>query len=240
MRMNICDLWTGLIDNDPVRFWLCGVSKKHSNSGSNMLGCNPISICNRGATMVEEGKWQGVWSYLHVFYEDCTGTALSDDPEGSRVLCPCKPCQPSLCWKISLSSGSLLLLLGIAALTTGYAVPPKLETVSNEQLPMLDSRAADYNKALSACRLAGTALCGAAGILLAICLLWAVSGWLNPEAKAEPLDTEADNHVEVFRDEPEHQLSPIFHNASDQSWFSTSRGPLGQSCVQTGQPKRDS
>ncbi|KAM6147825.1 neurensin-2 [Erethizon dorsatum] len=218
--MDICDLWTGLTDGDPA-----------------MLGCNPSCACSRGAT-VEESKWQGVWSYLHLFYEDCAGTTLSDDPEGPPALCPHQP-WPSLCWKISLSSGTLLLLLGIAALTTGYAVPPKLETVSNVELPLLDERAADYNKALSTCRLVGTALCGAAGILLTICLLWAMSGWLNPDTKAEPLDTEADGRVEVFRDEPEQPLSPIFRDASGQSWFSTPTSPFGQSSTQTIQPKRD-
>ncbi|EHB17181.1 Neurensin-2 [Heterocephalus glaber] len=197
-----------------------------------MLGCNPCSC----VTTVEESKWYGVHSYLYLFYEDCTGMALSDDPEGPPVLCP-HQLWPSLCWKICLSSGTLLLLLGIAALTTGYVVPPKLETVNNTDLPLLDERAANYNKALSTCRLAGTALCGAAGILLTICLLWAMSGWLNPDAKAEPLDTEADSHVEVFRDEPGQQLSPTFCNTSGQSWFLTS---FGHSSVQIIQPKRDS
>lgn len=129
--------------------------------------------------------------------------------------------------------------MGVAALTTGYAVPPKLETVSDGKFPSLDDQAADYNRALSTCRLAGIALCGAAGILLAICLVWAMTGWLSPDIKAEPLDTEADSHVEVFRDEPE-QLSPIFRDASGQSWFSTSTSPFGPSSVQTIQPKRDS
>ncbi|XP_005414776.1 PREDICTED: neurensin-2 [Chinchilla lanigera] len=203
-----------------------------------MLACNPSCACSRSA-MVEESKWKGVLSYLHLFYEDCAGTALSDDPEGSLALCPRQP-WPSLCWKITLSTGTLLLLLGIAALTTGYAVPPKLETVNNVELPMLDERAADYNKALSICRLVGTALCGAAGILLTVCLVWATSGCLNPDVKVEPLDTEADSHVEVFRDEPEQQLSPILPGASGQSWFSSPTRPSGQCSAQTMEPKRDS
>ncbi|XP_076705129.1 neurensin-2 isoform X2 [Callospermophilus lateralis] len=159
-----------------------------------MLSCGRPCTCGHG-TSVEESKWYGVRSYLHLFYEDCAGTALSDDPEGPPVLCPRRP-WPSLCWKISLSSGTLLLLLGVAALTTGYAVPPKLESISE--------------------------------------------GWLSQDTKAEPLDTEADHHVEVFRDEPEPRLSPIFRDASGQSWFSTPTSPFGQSSVQTIQPKRDS
>nr|XP_004668112.1 neurensin-2 [Jaculus jaculus] len=202
-----------------------------------MLSCSRPCACSHGNT-VEESKWYGVHSYLHLFYEDCAGTPLSDDPEGPPVLCPRQP-WPSLCWKITLSSGTLLLLLGVAALTTGYAVPPKLETVSDGKFPSLDERAADYNRALSICRLAGTALCGAAGILLAVCLFWVTTGCLSQDTKAEPLDTEADSHVEVFRDEPE-QLSPAFHDASGQSWFGTPTSPFGPSSVQTLQPKRDS
>ncbi|MBZ3883643.1 Neurensin-2 [Sciurus carolinensis] len=203
-----------------------------------MLSCGHPCACGHG-TSVEENKWYGVHSYLHLFYEDCAGTALSDDPEGPPVLCPRRP-WPSLCWKISLSSGTLLLLLGVAALTTGYAVPPKLESISDGKFPSLDRRAADYNQALGTCRLAGTALCVAAGILLAICLFWAMTGWLSQDTKAEPLDAEADHHVEVFRDDPERQLSPIFREASGQSWFSAPTSPFGQSSVQTVQPQRDS
>ncbi|VCW78020.1 unnamed protein product, partial [Gulo gulo] len=132
-----------------------------------MPGCDRSCSCSRGPK-VEDGKWYGVRSYLHLFYEDCAGAALSDDPEGPPILCPRRP-WPTLCWKISLSSGALLLLLGVAALTTGYAVPPKLEGIGEGEFLVLDKRAADYNQALSICRLAGTALCMAAGILLAIC-----------------------------------------------------------------------
>ncbi|XP_017366889.2 neurensin-2, partial [Cebus imitator] len=142
--------------------------------------------------------------------------------------------------QISLSSGILLMLLGVAALTTGYAVPPKLEGIGEGEFLVLDRQAADYNQALGTCRLAGIALCGAAGVLLAICLFWVMMGWLSQDTKAEPLDPEADSHMEVFGDEPDQQLSPIFHDASGQSWFSSPTSPFGQSSVQTIQPKRDS
>lgn len=140
--------------------------------------------------------------------------------------------------QISLSSGTLLLLLGVAALITGYAVPPKLESVGFSEAPILDQRAADYNQALGTCRLAGTALCVAAGILLAICLFWAVTGWLSQDTKAELLDAEADSPGEVFKDEPEQQFAPVFRDGGGQSWFSTSTGHSGQP-VQTTQPTRD-
>ncbi|XP_007932706.1 neurensin-2 [Orycteropus afer afer] len=203
-----------------------------------MPSYDPSCGCSHSPN-VEDGKWYGVRSYIHLFYEDCAGAAVSDDFEGPPVLCPCRP-WPSLCWKISLSSGTLLLLLGVAALTTGYAVPPKLEGIGEGEFLVLDQRAADYNQALSTCRLAGTALCAAAGVLLAICLFWAMTGWLSQDTKAEPVDTEGDGHVEVFGDAPEQQLSPIFRDASNQSWFSPPASPFGQSSVQTIQPKRDS
>ncbi|KAF6284630.1 neurensin 2 [Rhinolophus ferrumequinum] len=98
-----------------------------------MPSCDRSCGCSRGPN-VEDGKWYGVRSYLHLFYEDCASTTLSDDPEGPPVLCPRRP-WPSLCWKISLSLGTLLLLLGVAALTTGYAVPPKLEGIGEGGAP---------------------------------------------------------------------------------------------------------
>uniref|UniRef100_A0A8C6R5I2 Neurensin 2 n=1 Tax=Nannospalax galili TaxID=1026970 RepID=A0A8C6R5I2_NANGA len=191
--------------------------------GSMTLSCSHSCVC--GHDNVEEGKRYGTGSYPHLSYKDCSNTALSEDPEGPQVQCPHQP-WPSLCWKITLSSGTLFLLLGVAALTTGYAVPPKLELVNDDKFQSLDDPAADYNQALGTCRLAGVALCGAAGILLAICLFLAASGWLSEDIKAEPLITEADSPVEVFRDEPE-QLSPIFNDAGGQSWFLTPPAPLG-------------
>ncbi|XP_006881473.1 PREDICTED: neurensin-2 [Elephantulus edwardii] len=203
-----------------------------------MSSCDPPCSCSRGPN-VEDGKWYGVRSYIHLFYEDCAGTALSDDFEGPPILCSRRP-WPSLCWKISLSSGTLLLLLGVAALTTGYAVPPKLEGIGEGEFLVLDQRAADYNQALGTCRLAGTVLCAAAGVLLASCLFWALTSWLSQNPKAEHVDTEADSHVEVFGGETEQQLSPMFRDVSSQSWLSPPTSPFGESSVQTIQPKRDS
>lgn len=202
-----------------------------------MRSCSCACSCGRGPN-VEDGKWYGVRSYLHLFYEDCAGTALSDDPEGPPMLCP-RQHWPSLCWKITLSSGTLFLLLGLAALTTGYAVPPKLEGIEEGEFLVLDRRAADYNQGLLTCRLAGIVLCMAAGGLLTICLVRAMTGWLNQDHKAGLLDTETEGSVEIFGDEAE-QHFPIFHEDSGQSWLSPSTGLFGKSSVQTIQPRRDS
>ncbi|XP_075419949.1 neurensin-2 [Tenrec ecaudatus] len=203
-----------------------------------MLSCDRSWRCSHSPE-VDNGKWYGVRSYVHLFYEDCMGAALSDDPEGPPAPCPRHRPWPSLCWKISLSSGTLLLLLGVAALTTGYAVPPKLEGIGEGEFLVLDQRAADYNQALGTCRLAGTVLCAAAGVLLAICLCWALTSWLSQDFKAEPWDIDTPGQVEVFGNEPEQQLSPLFRDGSNQAWFSPSTSPFGPSSVQTIQPRRD-
>lgn len=137
-----------------------------------------------------------------------------------------------------MSVASLFLLLGVAALTTGYAVPPKLELVNESKFSSLDDPVADYNQALITCRVVGATLCGVAGIMLAVCLFLIASGWMIQDIKAEPLVTEADSPVEVFRDEPE-KLPPVFHEASSQSPFLTPPSPFGQQSVQTSQPQRD-
>lgn len=66
--------------------------------GPRMPSCDRPCGCSRGPN-VEDGKWYGVRSYLHLFYEDCAGTTLSDDPEGPPVLCPHQS-WPTLCWKV--------------------------------------------------------------------------------------------------------------------------------------------
>ncbi|XP_006985561.2 neurensin-2 [Peromyscus maniculatus bairdii] len=202
-----------------------------------MMSCSRSCICGH-STNVEESTWYGVDPYPNLFYSECVGSNLSDNPEGPLVQYTYQP-WPSLCWKVTVSVASLLLLLGVAALTTGYAVPPKLELVNDSKFSSMDDPVADYNQALITCRVAGATLCAVAGVLLAVCLFLATSGWLTQDIKAEPLVTEADSPVEVFRDEPE-QLSPGFQDASSQSWFLTPTSPFGPRSVQTSQPQRDS
>uniref|UniRef100_A0A8C5WWE0 Uncharacterized protein n=1 Tax=Laticauda laticaudata TaxID=8630 RepID=A0A8C5WWE0_LATLA len=58
--------------------------------------------CQRGPNM-EQGKWYGVRSYLHLFYEDCTGTHLEDNFEDAATS-PTKGGRTSIFWKVRNST----------------------------------------------------------------------------------------------------------------------------------------
>ncbi|NXT89227.1 NRSN2 protein, partial [Anhinga rufa] len=123
----------------------------------------PDCSCGRGPS-VAQGKWYGVRSYLHLFYEDCTGASPDRDGDGSSPHGAWAP----LIWKVSFSTGTLFLLVGTVALAAGSLVPPKLEGIGEEEFVVLDVQAVRYNHALGTCRLVGTALCVAAGLLGAV------------------------------------------------------------------------
>ncbi|NP_001357679.1 neurensin-2 isoform 3 [Mus musculus] len=174
------------------------------------MSCSRPCVCSHG-TSVEESTWYGFDFYPNLFYNDWLGTTtLPYNPERIPIRYINRP-WPSLCWKVTVAVASLFLLLGVAALTTGYAVPPKLELVNESKFSSMEDPVADYNQALMTCRV---------------------------DIKAEPLVTETDSPVEVFRDEPE-KLSPAFHETSSQSPFLTPPSPFGQQSVQTSQPQRD-
>ncbi|NWI28711.1 NRSN2 protein, partial [Sula dactylatra] len=125
--------------------------------------CEPNCSCGRGPS-VAQGKWYGVHSYLHLFYEDCTGAIPNTDGGG------CSPhgAWAPFIWKVSFSTGTLFLLVGAVALAAGSLVPPKLEGIGEEDFLVLDVQAVQYNHALGTCQLVGTALCVAAGVLGAV------------------------------------------------------------------------
>lgn len=80
---------------------------------------------------------------------------------------------------MTLSAGTLFLLAGVAALSTGWLVPPGLEGVEEdkeEELVVLDVQAVRYNHVPGVCRLLGTALCITAAVLGAVGLLCWVLG----------------------------------------------------------------
>lgn len=147
----------------------------------------PPPSCSRGPS-VAQGKWYGVRSYLHLFYEDCTGTGPDGDTDGSSPSHP-HSVWPSIIWKVTLSAGTLFLLAGVAALSTGWLVPPGLEGIKEdkeEELVVLDVQAVRYNHVPGVCRLLGTALCITAAVLGAVGLLCWVLGraWGGPKKRS--------------------------------------------------------
>ncbi|CAM5152340.1 unnamed protein product [Eretmochelys imbricata] len=187
--------------------------------------------CSRGPN-VERGKWYGVRSYLHLFYEDCTGASLADDmtePPVSRA----HGGWPSLVWKVSLSAGVLLLLIGAAALATGYLVPPKLEGIGEEEFMVLDLQAMAYNHALETCRLVGTVLCAVAGALGAAGVLACMLGRAARGGEEE----EEQQLSPILRESPLKKHSTIIMPPAAAA--GSPAVPFGTSQIQNIQPKRD-
>uniref|UniRef100_A0A8V0YU07 Neurensin 2 n=1 Tax=Gallus gallus TaxID=9031 RepID=A0A8V0YU07_CHICK len=154
-----------------------GVSTAGDSAGTGKDVLTPPPSCSRGPS-VAQGKWYGVRSYLHLFYEDCTGTGPDGDTDGSSPSHP-HGVWPSIIWKVTLSAGTLFLLAGVAALSTGWLVPPGLEGIKEdkeEELVVLDMQAVRYNHVPGVCRLLGTALCITAAVLGAVGLLCWVLG----------------------------------------------------------------
>ncbi|NXK13831.1 NRSN2 protein, partial [Herpetotheres cachinnans] len=121
--------------------------------------------CGHGPSMAQ-GKWYGVRSYLHLFYEDCTGASPDEDRDRDGSSPP--GAWAPLIRKVSFSTGTLFLLVGAATLAAGSLVPPKLEGIGAEEFVVLDVQAVRYNHALGTCRLVGMVLCAVAGALGAI------------------------------------------------------------------------
>nr|XP_020670318.1 neurensin-2 [Pogona vitticeps]XP_020670319.1 neurensin-2 [Pogona vitticeps] len=190
----------------------------------------PLCGCHRGPN-VERGKWYGVRSYLHLFYEDCTGASLDDDLEESPPG-PATPGWTSVLWKVSFSAGSLLLLVGAAALATGSLLPHKLERIGEAEFLVLDQEAAEYNHALGVCRAVGLALCALGAALLVTCLLSSGLSKMSPWVQRG--EEEAGK---------EDQISPILaREASSRRWGTLLEGPpvpFRASWAQRIQPSRD-
>uniref|UniRef100_A0A670I5Q1 Neurensin 2 n=1 Tax=Podarcis muralis TaxID=64176 RepID=A0A670I5Q1_PODMU len=77
--------------------------------------CQHSCGCSRGPGM-ERGKWYGVRSYLHLFYEDCTGANL----DGELDLPPKSPASSgwsSVLWKVRTATSACLLLLLLSSLS---------------------------------------------------------------------------------------------------------------------------
>ncbi|XP_066480836.1 neurensin-2 [Tiliqua scincoides] len=186
--------------------------------------------CCRGPN-VEQGKWYGVRSYLHLFYEDCTGASPDNDLSKSPSSLACRR-WTSVLWKVTFSTGTLLLLIGAAALATGYLLPPKLEGIGEEEFMVLDQQAVEYNHALGICRAVGTVLCAIAGALLVSCILSSGLDRVNRGGRW------GDNE-----EGKEEQLSPILQECPPGQWgtiVTATPVPFKASWVQNIQPKRES
>ncbi|XP_065610448.1 neurensin-2 [Cyrtonyx montezumae] len=178
----------------------------------------PSCSCTRGPN-VARGKWYGVRSYLHLFYEDCSGAGPDGDTDNSSPLHP-HSVWPPIIWKVTLSTGALFLLVGAAALAAGWMVPPRLENVGEEELVVLDVQAMRYNLTLGTCRLLGTALCIVAVVLGTVGLLCCVLG-------------RAGGTPHCPREE-EQQLSPILRGSPHGPAV-----PFGASQLHSVQPRQE-
>ncbi|GCC28966.1 neurensin-1 [Chiloscyllium punctatum] len=113
----------------------------------------------------------GVRSYLHKFYEDCTASIWEHEDDFQIKRSPSR--WHSVVWKIGLTSGTTILLIGLALIAAGYLVPPKIEAFGeeNEDFLVVDGHAVQFNVALDTCKLAGAILFCIGGMIIAACLL---------------------------------------------------------------------
>ncbi|XP_075624717.1 neurensin-2 [Balearica regulorum gibbericeps] len=146
----------------------------------------PDCSCVHGSRVVQ-GKWYGVRSYLHLFYEDCTGAS----PDGDRS--PMEPGHPSsgrgvhpaTASEWPCPTGTLFLLVGATMLAASSLVPPKLEGIGEEGFVVLDVQTLRYSHTLGTCRLVGMVLCVAAGALGAVRLLARVLALCHPQEEEQ-------------------------------------------------------
>lgn len=189
-----------------------------------MSVCAELCGCQRGPH-VAEGKQYGVRSYLHLFYEDCTGSAPDDDFEGPASARSSSSSR-SLLWKVGFSSGIIILLIGISAITTGYLVPQKLETIGEGRFIVIDHKAAEYNRVLKTCQLLGVILLSIGGLMVATCMM--VSVFCRVAVKEEEGLLSP-----VLKEEHGEKTMPILMASSEGSKL-----PLDISRVQNIQPRR--
>ncbi|XP_070600372.1 neurensin-2 [Erythrolamprus reginae] len=193
-------------------------------SWAGLMAGEHVCGCQRGPNQ-EQGKWYGVYSYLHLFYEDCTSLRSEDDFEEAATS-PTKSAWKSLFWKVTLSAGTLLLLTGLAALTTGSLLPSKLEDIGEAEFLVLDQRAVEYNSALGISRAVGVTLCAIAGVLLV----------------ASVVLSRLSRRNRTGEEGKEEQLSPILLENAPHPWgtiVSATPAPFQVSWAQGVQPKRE-
>ncbi|XP_077192151.1 neurensin-2 isoform X2 [Paroedura picta] len=188
--------------------------------------CDPSCGCHWGPN-AERGKWYGVHSYLHLFYEDCARACPDDDPELAAPPASIK--WNAVLWKVTFSAGTLLLLLGAAALATGFIVPPKLEGIGAEDFVVLDQQAVEHNHALGLCRAVGTVLCAIAGALLVTCAVSSALARAN-RGRKQGGEVEEEPGTPLLQENPPGEGNPVGAGASL---------PFQASWVQSIQPKAE-
>ncbi|XP_043946244.1 neurensin-2 isoform X2 [Protopterus annectens] len=128
---------------------------------------------------------------------------------------------------VGFSSGIIILLIGVSAITTGYLVPQKLETIGDGRFIVIDHQAVEYNRVLQTCQLLGVILLSVGGLMVATCMMVTVfcraavkeeEGFLSP----------------ILKEEHGEKTTPILMTLSSEG----STLPLGISRVQNIQPRR--
>lgn len=92
----------------------------------------------------------------------------------SSLLCGQSWIRASL-FQVFLALGTLILITGLTMLTVGYVTAPKIEAFGEDDLLFTDSRAATFNRALEACKLAGAVVFCIGGSVMAGGFLLSVS-----------------------------------------------------------------
>ncbi|XP_059834773.1 neurensin-1-like [Hypanus sabinus] len=191
-----------------------------------MAGCADFCTSHTRAGTADEQRY-GVRSYLHLFYEDCTGSVLEDeDPVGSGAERSHSNWRSAL-WKVGLSAGTILFLVGMATVTTGYLVPPKIEGIGEDDFLVVDKRAVEYNEALEVSKLVGAILFSVGGTAIAACVL------VLTISRHVPRDEER-QFSPILKEGPQHrQHKAVVKTGSPGS----AHIPVGFTRVQSVQPK---
>ncbi|MEQ2198085.1 Neurensin-1 [Xenoophorus captivus] len=103
-----------------------------------MTSCSEICVSEYSEQAQSSGKYQqyGVRSYLHQFYEECTGSIWERDEDFQIQRSPSR--WSSLLWKVCLTFGTLILITGLIVVLVGYATPTKTEAFGEDDLLFVD------------------------------------------------------------------------------------------------------
>ncbi|TRY93870.1 hypothetical protein DNTS_023781 [Danionella cerebrum] len=136
-----------------------------------------------GALSGDHGEGFGVRSYLHQFYEECTGSAW--ESEHTLQMQRARSRWRSIVWKACFSVGAVLSLCGLSVLLVGFLTSPRLESFGQEDLLFVDGRAVRFNQALEGCKLAGAVLIsvGTAGVVLGLMMGYCVQRGASKEGE---------------------------------------------------------